>query len=26
MSPTDLNMIYYFYDELGFSRDLIEHF
>lgn len=25
LSPTDLNTIYYFYDELGFSRDLIEY-
>ena len=25
LSPTDLNAIYYFYDELGFSRDLIEY-
>ena len=25
LSPADLNTIYYFYDELGFSRDLIEY-
>jgi DnaD/phage-associated family protein len=25
LSPTDLNTIYYFYDDLGFSTDLIEY-
>ena len=25
LSASDLNTIYYFYDDLGFSRDLIEY-